>query len=83
MQPFLYDLGKKVEQLRLEEEAFRENYEQLDSFNRDIQSCQKQIVEAVSLSRAMDRGAWTKFLVFSGTMAVLFVSLVVLLLHSL
>jgi chromosome segregation ATPase len=83
MQPFLFDLGKKVEQLRLEEEAFRENYEQLDSFNREIHSCQKQIIEAVSLSRAMDRGAWTKFLVASGTMAVLVVSLVVLLVHSL
>ena len=80
MQPYLFELGKKVEQLRLEEEAFRENYEQLDSFNRDIQTRQKQIVEAESLSRAMDRAAWTKFLVFSGSMAALFVSAVVLLL---
>jgi|GEM_PF-6583138 len=81
MQPFLYDLGKKVEQLRLEEGSFRENYEQLDGFNRDVQTRQKQIIEAESLSRAMDRAAWTKFLVFSGTMAALFVSLVVLLLR--
>ena len=80
MQPFLFELGKKVEQLRLEEEAFHENYEQLDSFNRDVQTRQKQIIEAESLSRAMDRAAWTKFLVFSGSMAVLFVSMVVLLL---
>ena len=80
MQPFLYELGKKVEQLRLEEESFHENYEQLDSFNRDVQTRQKQIVEAESLSRAMDRTAWTKFLVFSGSMAVLFASVVVLLL---
>jgi chromosome segregation ATPase len=79
MQPYLYELGKKVEQLRLEEEGFRENYEQLDSFTRDIQTRQKQIVEAESLSRAMDRGAWTKFLVVSGTMAVLVVSAVLLL----
>jgi chromosome segregation ATPase len=81
MQPFLYELGKKVEQLRLEENTFRENYEQLDEFNRDVQTRQKQIIEAESLSRAMDRAAWTKFLVFSGSMVVLFASMVVLLLN--
>ena len=80
MQPFLFELGKKVEQLRLEEETFHENYEQLDDFNRDVRTRQKQIIEAESLSRAMDRGAWTKFLVFSGSMVVLFASMVVLLL---
>ncbi|HMD82477.1 MAG TPA: hypothetical protein VKE92_14270, partial [Anaerolineales bacterium] len=80
MQPYLFELGKKVEQLRLEEDTFRENYEQLDDFTRDVQTRQKQIIEAESLSRAMDRSAWTKFLVFSGSMVVLFASMVVLLL---
>jgi chromosome segregation ATPase len=80
MQPYLYELGKKVEQLRLEEESFHENYEQLDEYNRDVQNCQKQIIEAESLSRAMDRSAWTKFLVVSCSMVVLFASMVVLLL---
>ena len=80
MQPFLYDLGKKVEQLRLEEDSFHENYEQLDTYTRDVQTRQKQIIEAESLSRAMDRAAWTKFLVFSGTVVVLFASAIMLLL---
>jgi chromosome segregation ATPase len=80
MQPFLFDLGKKVEQLRLEEDAFHENYEQLDAYTRDVQTRQKQIIEAESLSRAMDRAAWTKFLVFSGTMVALFASAIMLLL---
>jgi chromosome segregation ATPase len=80
MQPFLFDLGKKVEQLRLEEDSFRENYEQLDGYSRDVKTRQKQIIEAESLSRAMDRSAWTKFLVFSGTVAALFVFAVLLLL---
>ena len=80
MQPYLYELGKKVEQLRLEEDSFHENYEQLDNFNRDVLTRQKQIIEAESLSRAMDRAAWAKFLVFSGSMVVLFASVVVLLL---
>ena len=80
MQPYLFELGKKVEQLRLEEDSFRENYEQLDDFTRDVQTRQKQIIEAESLSRAMDRSAWTKFVVFSCSMVVLFASMVVLLL---
>ncbi len=80
MQPFLFELGEKVEQLRLEEDSFPENYEQLDSYNREVTTRQKQIVEAESLSRAMDRAAWTKFLVFSGSLAVLFVSAIVFLL---
>jgi chromosome segregation ATPase len=81
MEPFLFDLGKKVEQLRLEQDLFRENYDQLDGFNREIETRRKQILEAESLSRAMDRAAWTKFLVFSGSMLVLVVSAVFLLLH--
>ena len=81
MEPFLFDLGKKVEQLRLELSTFRENYDQLDGFNREIETRRKQILEAESLSRAMDRAAWTKFLVFSGGMVVFVVCAAVLLLH--
>jgi len=81
MEPFLYDLGWKVEPLRLEERAFRENYEQLDRLNREMNSRNKLIQEAESLSRAMDRNAWTKFLVVSGGMALLFAGTVFALLH--
>ena len=81
MDPFLYDLGRKVEQLRLETGMFAENYAQLDGINNEIASRERQIVEAQSLSRAMDRGAWNGFLVFSGSMLVLVVSAVVMLLH--
>ncbi len=81
MEPYLYDLGWKVEPLRLEERAFRENYEQLDRLNREVTSRNKLIKEAESLSRAMDRSAWTKFLVVSGGVALLFVGAVFALLH--
>lgn len=81
MQPFLYDLGRKVEPLRLGEHNFRENYEQLDDLNHEIETRRKQIIEAESLSRAMDRSAWNRFLVFSGSLAILFVSAVFLILR--
>jgi len=81
MEPYLYDLGWKVEPLRLEERAFRENYDQLDRLNSEVANRNKLILEAESLSRAMDRGAWTKFLVVSGGMALLFVGAVFALLH--
>jgi len=81
MDPFLYDLGKKVEQLRLETSAFTENYTQLDGINGEIATRERQILEAQSLSRAMDRGAWNGFLVFSGTMIVVLVSTIFVLLH--
>ena len=81
MEPFLYDLGRRVELLRLQESSFGENYQELDRFNTEIAKRQKQIREAESLSRAMDRSAWTQFLVFSGSMVLLFVGVVFILLH--
>jgi DNA repair exonuclease SbcCD ATPase subunit len=81
MEPFLYDLGSKVEQLRLQEAVLRENYQHLDGVNGEMEKRQKQIREVESLSRAMNRSAWTQFLFFSGSMLVLFVSAVILLLR--
>jgi predicted nucleic acid-binding Zn-ribbon protein len=81
MEPYLYDLGKKVEQLRIPHDSFREDYEQLDRLNSAMSDREKQILEAESLSRAMDRGAWTGFLVFSGSMLVLVVTAMVVLLR--
>jgi chromosome segregation ATPase len=80
MEPFLFDLGKKMEQLRLQESSFPEVYEQLDVMNAEIEARRQQIIEAESLSRAMDQAAWTKFLVFSGSLVLLIVSLVFILL---
>jgi chromosome segregation ATPase len=81
MEPFLLDLGRRVEQLRLEEGNFRETYGQLDGLKAEIEDRQKQIEEAESLSRAMDRSAWNTFLLVSGTFVVLILSLVLFLFH--
>jgi chromosome segregation ATPase len=81
MEPFLFDLGKKVEQLRIQHDSFRDEYEQLNRLNAAMSDREKQILEAESLSRAMDRGAWAGFLVFSGGLLVLMLTVVVLLLH--
>ena len=81
MEPFLLDLGRRVEQLRLEEANFRETYGQLDGLKAEIEDRQKQIEEAESLSRAMDRSAWNTFLLVSGTFVVLILSLVLFLFH--
>lgn len=81
MEPYLYDLGKRVDQLRLQPDAFRDVFETMDDFNHQVEGKRNQIYEAESLSRAMDRSAWTKFLIFSGSAIVLFVSLVIALLH--
>jgi chromosome segregation ATPase len=81
MEPFLLDLGRRVEQLRLEEGNFRDTYGQLDDLKREIEDRQKQIEEAESLSRAMDRSAWNTFLLVSGTFVVLIVSVVLILFH--
>jgi chromosome segregation ATPase len=76
MDPFLYDLGKKVEQHRVEESSFREVLSEMDELNESVESRRQQIVEAESLSRAMDRNAWTNFLVFACSLVVLFISLI-------
>jgi len=81
MEPFLFDLGVKVEQLRFQEGSFRENFQELDRLNTEIAKRHKQITEAESLSRAMDRSAWTQFLVFSGSMLALFLGLTLFLLR--
>jgi chromosome segregation ATPase len=81
MDPFLYDLGRKVEQLRLEEQSFREVYNQLDQINEQVEIRRKQITEAETLSRAMDRSAWMNFLIFSGSAAVLLISIVYVLIR--
>jgi chromosome segregation ATPase len=81
MEPFLMDLGRRVEQLRLEEGNFRETYGQLDGLKAEIEDRQKQIEESESLSRAMDRSAWNTFLLVSGTFVVLILSLVLFLFH--
>jgi chromosome segregation ATPase len=81
MEPYLYNLGSKVEQLRLQEAAFRENFQELDRLNAEMAKRQKQITEAESLSRAMDRAAWLQFLVFSGCVVLLFLSMTFFLLH--
>ena len=81
MEPFLYDLGHKVEQMRLQEDTFRGIFQDLDSLKEQVDLRRQSISEAESLSRAMDHGAWTKFLVFSGGMLLLMISLVYILLH--
>lgn len=81
MEPFLLDLGRRVEQLRLEEGSFVDTYGQLDGLRAEIDDRQKQIEEAESLSRAMDRSAWNKFLLVSGTFVILILSLVVIFLR--
>lgn len=81
MEPFLFDLGKRVDQLRLQPDSFRDVFETMDDFNREIDSRRNHIYEAESLSRAMDQTTWTKFLIFSGGALVLFVGLVIALLH--
>ncbi len=81
MDPFLYDLGKKVEQHRLEEDSFSEVLSEMDQLNGLVELRRKQIVEAESLSRAMDRNAWTNFLVFAGSLVVLVISLIFVLLR--
>lgn len=80
MEPFLFDLGRKMEQLRLQEDSFPEVFEELDAVNQEIEARRQQIVEAESLSRAMDRAAWTKFLVFSCGMILIVLSIVLILL---
>ena len=80
MEPFLFELGRKVEQMRLQEDAFRETYQDVDSVREQVDVRRRQIAEAESLSRAMDQGAWTKFLVFSGSLVLIAISLVYLLL---
>lgn len=82
MEPFLYDLGHKVEHMRLQEDTFRGIFQDLDSIRDQVELRRQQINEAESLSRAMDRGAWMKFLVFSGSMVLLFISLIYFLVHS-
>jgi len=81
MDPFLHELGRKMEQLRLQEHNFPDNFHEVDQVNKEIQQRLKQITEAESLSRAMDRGAWNKFLMFSGGVVLLFVTLAFLLFH--
>ena len=81
MEPFLFDLGKKVDQLHIPHDSFRDDYEQLARLNGAMSDREKQILEAESLSRAMDRGAWAGFLVFSGSVLILMLTVVVLLLH--
>lgn len=81
MEPFLYDLGRKVEQMRLQEDTFRGIFQDMDALKDQVELRRQSISEAESLSRAMDHGAWTKFLVFSGGMLLLMISLVYILLH--
>lgn len=81
MEPFLYDLGKKVEQLRIPHDSFHDDYQQLNRLNSEMSDRDKQILEAESLSRAMDRKAWAGFLVFSGGMIVLVLAAVLVLLR--
>jgi chromosome segregation ATPase len=81
MEPFLLDLGRRVEQLRLEEGSFRDTYGQLDGLKAEIDDRHKQIEEAESLSRAMDRSAWNTFLLVSGSFLLLIFSLVVIFLR--
>lgn len=81
MEPFLFDLGRKVEQMRLQEDTFRGIFQDLDAVRNQVEFRRQQIDEADALSRAMDRGAWMKFLVFSGSMVLLFISLIYILLH--
>ena len=71
MDPFLYDLGGKVDSLRPREAAFSQCFLQLDNLNGQVDARRKQITEAESLSRAMDRSAWLKFLLFSAGVIVL------------
>jgi hypothetical protein len=70
-----------MELLRLQETNFPEVFEELDAVNHEIDTRRQQIVEAESLSRAMDRAAWTKFLVFSCGMILIVVSIFLMLLH--
>ena len=70
MDPFLFDLGKKVDQLRPREQAFAECFSTLDDLNNQVEQRRKLIGEAESLSRAMDRSAWLVFLLFSGAVVV-------------
>ncbi|PWT91828.1 MAG: hypothetical protein C5B54_04555 [Acidobacteria bacterium] len=81
MEPYLFDLGKKIEQLRLEERTFQDVYEELDTLKTGIQSRRHQIAEAISLSRAMDRSAWKGFLLVSGSLVLIVLCLVLLLFH--
>lgn len=82
MDPFLFDLGKRVDGLRpAAEPAFKENFTQLDDLNNQVQLRRKQITEAESLSRAMDRSAWLKFLVFSSSAVVLLIVALLILFH--
>jgi chromosome segregation ATPase len=81
MEPFLLDLGRRVEQLRLEEGSFRDTYGQLDGLKAEIDDRQKQIEEAESLSRAMDRSAWNTFLLVSGSFLLLIFGLLVIFLR--
>jgi hypothetical protein len=81
MEPFLLDLGRREERLRLEEGSIRETYGQLDGLKAEIDDRHKQIEEAESLSRAMDRSAWNTFLLVSGSFHLLVFSLVVIFLR--
>jgi hypothetical protein len=81
MDPYLYDLGRKVDQLRLNEESFDTVLAEMDELNSSVEMRRKQIVEAESLSRAMDRNAWTNFLVFSGSFVAIIISLIFVLLR--
>ncbi|HEY4490431.1 MAG TPA: hypothetical protein VJ521_11405 [Acidobacteriota bacterium] len=81
MEPYLYDLGARVEQLRLQESSFPENFGELDRMNSEMLKRHKQIAEAESLSRAMDRAAWMQFLVFSGSVVILILSFTLFLLR--
>ena len=81
MEPYQFELGKKMEQLRLQGNSFSDVYSDLDGLNTGIDSRRNQIAEAASLSRAMDRSAWMSFLVVSGTAVLLFIGLVVLIFH--
>lgn len=81
MEPFLYDLGRRVDQLRLQPDVFRDVFGTMDEFNRQVELKRNQIYEAESLSRAMDRSVWMRFLIFSGSAIALVVFLVIALLH--
>ena len=81
MEPYLYDLGRKVDQLRLNEESFDTVLSEMDELNTSVELRRKQIIEAESLSRAMDRNAWTNFLVFSGSFVAIIISLIFVLLR--
>lgn len=81
MEPFLYDLGKRVDQLRLQPDAFKDVFATMDDYNRQVETRRNQIYEAETLSRAMDRSAWTKFLIFSGSAVALVVFLLFALFH--